>query len=322
MLNYLLQKNMLYRTVQVFAPATVANVGPGFDIFGFAVHEPGDEVVATLSPEPGVRITSITGDGGALPLDCSKNTASVAVTGLLARIEAKRGIDLEIHKKMPLGSGLGSSAASAVAAVVAVNELLGKPLERHKLLPFTMEAERIACGAAHADNVAPSLLGGFILIRSYAPLDIVKIPTPQGLTATVVHPHIEVRTEDARRILRSTTPLSSTISQCGNVAGLIAGLLTKNYGLIGRSLTDCIVEPQRALLIPGFREVKRAALGAGALGCSISGSGPSLFALSSSLEIGTAVGQAMKEAFASLELASDVFISLINKEGPKIIAMD
>ncbi|MBI4273061.1 homoserine kinase [Candidatus Uhrbacteria bacterium] len=312
---------MLYNTAQVFAPATVANVGPGFDIFGFAMHEPGDEVVATLSPDSGVRITSITGDGGALPLDSVKNTAAVAVTGLLARIEAKNGITLEIHKKMPLGSGLGSSAASAVAAVVAVNELLGRPLERHELLPFTMEGERIACGAAHADNVAPSLLGGFILIRSYAPLDIVKIPTPEGLTATVVHPHIEVRTEDARRILRRTIPLSSAITQCGNVAGLIAGLLTKNYGLIGRSLTDCIVEPQRTLLIPGFENVKHAALGAGALGCSISGSGPSIFALSSSLETGTAVGRAMRDAFTSVELVSDVFVSPVNKEGPKIIAM-
>ncbi len=309
------------KTISVFASATVANVGPGFDIFGFAVQEPGDEVVATLSSEPGVRVTSITGDGGVLPLDCSKNTAAVAVAGFLSRIQSSVGIDLEIHKKMPLGSGLGSSAASAVAAVIAANELTGRPLERHELLPFTMEAERVACGAAHADNAAPSLLGGFILIRSYTPLDIVKIPTPDELIATVVHPHIEVRTQDARRILRRSIPLSSTIAQCGNVAGLVAGLLTKNLALVGRSLTDSIIEPQRTLLIPGFKEVKRSALDAGALGCSISGSGPSLFALCPSPEIGKAVGEAMKHAFASYKLASDVFVSPINKEGPKITAI-
>jgi homoserine kinase len=220
---------------------------------------------------------------------------------------------------MPLGSGLGSSAASAVGGVIAANEILGKPLERHELLVFTMEGERIACGAAHADNVAPSLLGGFILIRSYDPLDIVKIPTPDSLACAVVHPHIEVRTEDARRILRRTAPLSSTITQCGNVAGLIAGLITKNFALVGRSLSDCIVEPQRSLLIPGFERVKQAARQSGALGCSISGSGPSLFALSESLDGARETGAAMKDAFSSIGLESDVFVSLINKEGARIV---
>ena len=314
---------MTYQTGQsitVFAPATVANVGPGFDVFGFAVEAPGDEVVATLTDEGGVRVVLITGDDGALPLDPAKNTAAVAVAALLEHIHASNGVVLEIHKKMPLGSGLGSSAASAVAAVVAVNEILGAPLSRKELLPVTMEGERIACGAAHADNVAPALLGGFILIRSYSPLDIVQIPVPESLHASVVHPHIEVRTEDARKILKREIPLATGIAQWGNTAGLIAGLFMNDYELIGRSLSDMFIEPQRALLIPGFMAVKQAALSAGALGSSISGSGPSVFALSNSLEKANAIGTAMREAFKNSGLESDVFISKINTQGPRILA--
>lgn len=308
------------RSVRVFAPATVANVGPGFDVFGFAVDTPGDEVVATLTAGNGVQVATITGDEGALPLDPTKNTAAVAVSAFLDHIHDSRGIVLELHKKMPLGSGLGSSAASAVAAVVAANELLGSPLSRKELLPFTMEAERIACGAAHADNVAPALLGGFILIRSYDPLDIVQIPVPEHLHCTVVHPHIEVRTEDARKILKREIPLAIGITQWGNTAGLIAGLFMNDYELIGRSLSDIFVEPQRAILIPGFQAVKQAARLAGALGGSISGSGPSVFALSDSQEKAHAIGAAMHDAFSNTGLESDIFISKVNTQGPRIIA--
>ncbi len=307
-------------SVKVFAPATVANVGPGFDVFGFAVDQPGDEVTATCAGEPGVRVVEIIGDNGVLSRDADKNTAAVAVVHLLNHLDSQQGIELSLHKKMPLGSGLGSSAASAVAAVVAVNELLGAPLSRKDLLPFTMEGERVACGAAHADNVAPSLLGGFVLIRSYAPLDIVQIPVPPLLWCTVVHPHIEVRTEDARKILRREVALASVIPQWGNTAGLIAGLLMSDYELIGRSLTDYIVEPIRSILIPGFVDVKQAAMDAGALGCSISGSGPSVFALSTSEEQSHAIAEAMSGVWRNrYALDSDVFVSRINSEGPRII---
>lgn len=307
-------------SLRVFAPATVANVGPGFDVFGFAVDSPGDEVVVTLSGVSGVRVTEITGDNGLLSKDADKNTAAVAVQALLKHLNSTQGFEIALHKKMPLGSGLGSSAASAVAAVVAANELLGKPLDRKDLLPFTMEGERVACGAAHADNVAPSLLGGFVLIRSYDPLDIVQIPVPENLWCTVVHPHIEVRTEDARRILKRELSLSSGIAQWGNTAGLIAGLFLKDTALIGRSLTDHVVEPVRSILIPGFYDVKKAAMDAGSLGGSISGSGPSVFALSDSHEKAHAIATAMHNVWSGqYSLESDVFVSQINKEGPRIL---
>ncbi len=308
-------------SIRVFAPATVANVGPGFDVFGFAVDSPGDEVAAAFSDGPGVCVGEITGDDGLLSKDADKNTAAVAVTAYLSHIGSSQGINLEVHKKMPLGSGLGSSAASAVAAVVAVNELLGKPLERKDLLPFTMEGERVACGAAHADNVAPSLLGGFVLIRSYQPLDIVQIPVPENLWCTVVHPHIEVRTEDARAILRREVTLASVIPQWGNTAGLIAGLYMKDYDLIGRSLTDYVVEPVRSLLIPGFYDVKKAAMDTGALGASISGSGPSVFALSTGEDTARAIAENMRSVWQDrYALASDMFVSRINTNGPKILS--
>ncbi|MBI4250250.1 homoserine kinase [Candidatus Uhrbacteria bacterium] len=310
------------RTIRVFAPATIANVGPGFDVFGLALHEPGDEVVASVSDQPGVHIRTITGDGGKLPLDPTKNVAAVAAAHYLKHIHAQSGVELTVHKHMPLGSGLGSSAASSVAAVVAANELFGSPLRRQNLLPFTMEGERIACGAAHADNVAPSLLGGFVLIRSYNPLDVIQIPVPEFLHCTVVHPHIEVRTEDARKILRRELTLADSITQWGNTAGLIAGLMQQDAQIISRSLTDVIIEPQRSLLIPGFDAVKKAALDAGALGSSISGSGPSIFALSDSIQTAKACGEAMRNAFNSIGLESDVVVSKVNKFGPRILPVE
>lgn len=220
---------------------------------------------------------------------------------------------------MPLGSGLGSSAASTVAGVYAINELLDKPMAVKDLLPFAMEGERIASGSAHADNVAPCLLGGFVLVRSYSPLDVIKLPVPKNLYATIVHPHVEVQTRDARNILRKQVELSDAVTQWGNVGGLVAGLLMEDIALIGRSLQDVIVEPVRSVLIPGFDDVKQAAMEAGALGGSISGSGPSVFALSTSLEVAKKIGKAMYDAFAQYKIESDVFVSPINPEGPKVI---
>ncbi|UCE08737.1 MAG: homoserine kinase, partial [bacterium] len=261
--------------IHIFAPATVANVACGFDILGFAIDNPGDEVILTKKKDPGVSISKITGDQSELPIDPEKNTAGVAVLTFLKYLKSNQGIDIELHKKMPLGSGLGSSAASAVASVFAANILLDNPLDKQQLLPFALEAEKIACGVAHADNAAPALLGGFVLIRSYDPLDVVRISTPQKLFCTIIHPQIEIRTEDARKILKKEILFKDAIIQWGNIAGLIAGLIKSDYGLIQRSMQDVIIEPVRSILIPRFQEIKNAAIGAGALGCSISGSGPS-----------------------------------------------
>lgn len=306
------------KEVTVFAPATVANVACGFDILGFALELPGDTVRAAFADDGEVRIVSVTGDGGRLPRSAEKNTVGVAVKRFLEHLGEKRGIELSLRKDLPLGSGLGSSAASAVAGVVAANALLGEPLDRKDLIPFTMEAERVACGAGHADNVAPAMLGGFVLIRGYDPLDLVTIAAPEELCCAVVHPHIEVRTEDARKILRREILLKDAIVQWGNIGGLIAGLMKGDYGLIGRSMKDVIVEPVRSLLIPGFAEVKQAAMDAGALGCSISGSGPSVFALGNSRERISAAGQAMQKVFGEMNITSDLFISGINNRGPEI----
>ena len=308
--------------IRVFAPATVANVACGFDSLGFAIHQPGDIVEVSLSAEAGVRITGITGDDGRLPREAEKNTAGVAVLALLEHLEESQGVDIELHKRMPLGSGLGSSAASSVAALYATNQLLGGPLKKEEMLPFAMKAEASACGSPHADNVAPGLLGGFVLIRSYNPLDVISIDYPENLYCTILHPHIEVRTEDSRRILRKHIKLADAVIQWSNLAGLIAGLAKSDFDLISRSLNDIIFEPVRSLLIPGFDRVKGAAIASGALGCSISGSGPSVFALSTSAEKAREVGLAMKQAFSEMQLESDIYVSSVNSIGPRILQTD
>ncbi len=305
--------------LRVFAPATVANVGPGFDIFGFALDRPGDVVVLKKSSEKGLVIKAISGDQGRLPYDVMKNTAGVAILSFLEAIDSDQGFIIELHKDMPLGSGLGSSAASAVAGVFAANHLLGQPLSCEELLPFAMEGERIACGTAHADNVAPSLMGGFVLIRSYDPLDVVRIPTPKDLYCSVVYPDIEIRTEDSRNILPKNFPLSKGVCQWGNTAGLIAGMILEDYSLISRSLEDFLIEKYRSKLIPHFEEVKSKALENGALACSISGSGPSLFALSKGRDIAEMVAQEMQAVFINNGCQALKYVSAVNHQGPKII---
>ncbi|HMQ49825.1 MAG TPA: homoserine kinase [Saprospiraceae bacterium] len=302
--------------IKVFAPATVANVACGFDILGFALEKPGDEIIARFSDTPGLRITKITGAQGKLPYDIEKNTAGYAAMRLLEHLgETRLGIDMEIHKKMPFGSGLGSSAASAVGGVMAVNELLKRPLEKRELLPFAVLGEQIADGAYHADNVAPSLLGGMVLIRSNEELDVHRLFLPKGLFASVIYPHVEILTKDARAVLSDTVSLKKCIAQNGNLAGLIVGLFQSDFGLIGRSLEDVVIEPQRAKLIPYFYEVKQAALEQGALGCSISGAGPSIFALSPNSLVAEEVGKAMQKVFTQAGIENDLFLSPINQEG-------
>lgn len=308
--------------VRVFAPATVANVAVGFDILGFAIDRPGDEIIARLTGDKkGLRITAITGTGEKqLPFAVEENTAGVAAQRLLEHLgRADEGIELEVHKKMPFGSGLGSSAASAAGAVVAVNELLGAPLSRESLLYFSVLGEQVADGSFHADNVAPSLVGGITLIRSNESLDIHHLPVPEALQVAVVHPDIEILTRDARAVLSDTVDLSVAIRQMGSLASFITALYTNDLPLLGRSLHDYVVEPQRKQLIKGFDDVKAAALDRGALGCSISGAGPSVFALCDSGYLAQAAGQAMQDAFTAHGVTSQLYVSPINQRGVTVL---
>ena len=307
------------KTVHSFAPATVANVSCGFDIFGFAVEAPGDEVILTLSDKPGVRLKKIEGDNGRLPMDAEKNTAGVAVNAFLKAIGSEQGVEIVLKKNLPLGSGMGSSAASSVAALVGINHLMGEPLAKKDLLPFAMEAERIACGSAHADNVAPSLLGGFVLIRGYNPLDVVNIPTPENLFCTLIHPQVELNTMDSRQVLRMNISLKDAVIQWGNIAGLVAGLMKADFGLISRSLKDVIAEPIRSMLIPGFDSIKQKALENGALGSGISGSGPTIFTLSTDAKTAQGLGTVISAEFGKFGLNSDVFVSRINPLGATVL---
>jgi homoserine kinase len=312
--------NITQSTIRAFAPATVANVACGFDVLGFALEHPGDEVQISIRKDNQLIIQSISGDEGILPLDPKKNTVTVVISEYLKHLQLDIGLDIHLIKKMPLKSGMGSSAASSVVGVYALNELLGRPLKKQELLPFVVKGEEIACGSAHADNVAPALLGGFTLVRSYNPLDIIPLPSPPDLYCTVIHPHILVQTKDARSILRQSIALKDAVIQWGNLGGLIAGLYNSDYDLIGRSLQDVLVEPVRSILIPGFDAAKQAALNAGALGCSISGSGPSIFALSKGEDTAYRVSQAFTAAFDHLNIASETFVSIINQKGPFVIS--
>lgn len=299
--------------VKIFCPATIANISCGFDVLGVALDSVGDEMVVRKTEKKGVFITKIEGQN--LPLETENNVAGVAGLALLEKADYAGGFEIEIHKKIKPGSGIGSSAASSTGAVWAMNHLLGNPFSKTDLVTFAMEGERLASDVAHADNVAPALFGGFTLVRSYSPLDIVPIKAPEELFATVIHPQIEIKTSDSRKILKTTLSLQTAIKQWGNVGGLIAGLLQNDYELIGRSLEDHIVEPIRAILIPGFDRVKKASLEAGALGAGISGSGPSIFALSRGRENAEKVARAMKEVYQEIGVEHDVHVSKINHEG-------
>lgn len=308
------------QTVKAYAPASIGNVSCGFDVMGLAVNAPGDEVIITLNDSGTVTLENIEGDHGKLPREAEANTAGVAVMEYLKAINSKQGAAITLIKNLPLGSGMGSSAASAVAAVVAINALMDNRLPKKELLPFVMQAEFVACGSAHADNAAPSLLGGLILIRDNHPLDIVEIPTPDELMCVLVHPHVEVKTRDARQVLKQSVPLKDAITQWGNTAALVAGMMKPDYELIGRSLQDVVAEPVRSVLIPGFHTLKAKAVEAGALGCGISGSGPTVFAFCKGNTIAQQVGEVMQKNFAALELQSEVYISKVNKEGARIIS--
>ncbi len=303
--------------IKIFTPATIANVSCGFDVLGLCLDNIGDEMRIKKTQKKGVVISKITGQK--LPLETEKNVAGVAVLALLKKVKTTVGFDIEIHKKIKPGSGIGSSAASAAGAVFGVNKLLGNPFSLNELIPFAMQGEKLASGTAHADNVAPALLGGCTLVRSYNPLDVIKINPPKELFATVIHPKIEVKTADSRSVLKQKVTLQQAVTQLGNLGGLISGLYTENYDLIGRSLHDEIVEPLRSVLIPEFDTVKQKAIDSGALGGGISGSGPSIFALSKGKETAEKVAQAMADAYKNVAINFDVYVSKINPQGMKII---
>ncbi len=306
--------------IRVFAPATVANVACGYDVLGFAIDSPGDEIIVRHGTKPGLHITAITGDDGKLPKQAEKNTAGVAALDLLKHLGmTDRPIEMEIHKKMPFGSGLGSSAASAVAGAYAVNKLIGEPLNKRQLLPFAMQGEYAADGAWHADNVAPCLLGGIVFIRSNDELDVAQLPAPDNLWAAVVHPDIEVLTKVAREILPKEIPLENATQQIGNLGGLLCGLIQSDYGLISRSIHDVIAEPRRQKLIPEFYKAKRAAMGAGALGFSISGAGPSVFALCEGEEIARKAAEEVAAVFSAIPVTCQSHVSKINPHGVHVI---
>lgn len=304
--------------IRVFCPATIANVSCGFDVLGVALDSVGDEMVIRKTTKKGITITKL--EGQDLPLETHKNVAGVAGLALLAATDYSGGFEIEIYKNIKAGSGIGSSAASSTGAVWAMNQLLGKPFSNLELVQFSMKGEELASGVQHADNVAPAIFGGFTLVRSYNPLDIIKINTPKELYATVIHPQIEIKTSDSRKILKTTISLADGIKQWGgNVGGLIAGLYTEDYDLIGRSLEDYIIEPIRSILIPAFDNVKNASLEAGALGCGISGSGPSIFALSKGKENAKKVANAMQDIYNKVGIPYDIHVSRVNLEGVKVI---
>jgi len=307
----------MQQQVTVQCPATVANLVCGFDILGMALEQPYDLMEVRLLPEPGIIITSK--DGFPLPADPAQNTAGAPLLAMLEELDQSIGFEVIINKQIKPGSGVGSSAASAAGSVVAANHLLGNKFSKEDLVRFALFGEKVASGVKHADNVAPCIYGGITLIRSIFPLDIVSIPAP-ALHVTVVHPQIEVRTADARQILRKQVLLKDAIRQWGNIAGLVTGFMKQDYALIGRSLEDVIIEPVRSMLIPGFDEVKSKCKEAGALGGGISGSGPSIFMLSKDTGTARQVEKIMKEVYTSIGLDHHTYVTTINQQGVKVLA--
>jgi homoserine kinase len=303
--------------LKIFAPATVANVSCGFDSLGFAVDAVGDDMTFTKTAKKEVHITSIT--GAELSYNIDENAAGAVVKKMLHTANANFGIDLTIHKGFSPGSGLGSSAASAAGAAFGANQLLGNIYSNLELTKFAMFGEEVACGSQIADNVAAAIYGGFVLVRSYAPLEIIKLPVPSELRVVAIHPQIAIKTKDARAVLPTKIALKDAVTQWANVGGLISGLYTDNYKLISNSLVDVVAEPARKTLIPFFDEVKNSALKAGALGAGISGSGPTIFALCKGDEVAKKVYQSIQENYKNTGIDFEMFISKVNPEGIKII---
>ncbi len=302
-----------------FAPATSANLSAGYEIFGLALQQPGDIVIAEKTNTTGVHLLSITGDNHKLPREADKNTATVAAAALVKHLGYQGGIGLHLQKQLPLCSGMGSSAASSAAAVAAVNHILNAGLTAQQLVPFAMEGERLACGSAHADNVAPSLIGGLVLVRSYQPLDLCSMVIPDNLHYAIVNPELLISTSDSRAKVPGQINVTDAVAQMGNAAAFISALASSDYDLLSRAGEDFIAEPARASLIPGFSLVKQAALQTGAAVAGLSGSGPSMFALSDSLETAQKNAKAMTEVFTAQEINSNSYIGKVSHQGARLI---
>ncbi len=309
------------RAVRAFAPASVSNLGCGFDVFGLALESPGDEVAVRAVAGSGIVSLAVTGSRRErVPGDPARNSAALAVRGVLDLLGSDAGVAVELRKGVPLASGLGGSAASAVAGAVAADALLAGGLDRTGLLECALAGERGGSGANHADNVAPSLAGGLVLVLPDRPRRIVELPVPAGLTVAVAHPAAEVETRRARTVLGDTIPLAAGIRQWGNAAGLVAGFFREDWELVARCLRDAVAEPRRAKLVPGFRKVREAALAAGAVGAGLSGSGPSVFALCRERSAAKRAAAVMAAAFREeAGLASDTVVSPVNREGARVL---
>ena len=317
-----LSKLLKYNYSKVYAPATISNVGPGFDAFGFALDRLGDIIEVKATPEPGLKISSITGDNGKLSRNINKNTASVAALSLLKSIEADFGIDMIINKRMPFASGLGSSAASAVAAAIAVNSLLRNKLSDEEVMLHALEGETIAsAGNIHADNVAPAFFGGFTIVRSLSPVDIIKLPFNQSITCLIIYPHIAITTKESRKVLPKQVPIGTAVKQSANAGSLIAGILTNDNSLISRSMVDSIAEPYRDKLIPHYDELRSLLLEHGALNFNISGSGPTVFSFFESLKKAELARMQILLALIEMKMDADVFLSNVNQKGPELLEL-
>ena len=301
-----------------FAPASIGNVAVGFDVLGHSFQTIGDRVTARRIDTPAVRITSISGVVADLPKEPEKNTAGMAVLSMVRDLKLDFGFELSIEKGIPLGSGLGGSAASAVAAVVAANALLPKSLDKLELLKFAMKGEQVSSGSVHVDNIAPSLFGGLVLTVGIDNPNVKQIPVPSSVRCVLVHPHMTLSTRAAREILNRSIDLSNVIWQSANLAGFLTGCFTGDLRLIRESLEDVIIEPQRKVLIPGFEQVKQAAISNGALGCSISGAGPTVFAWCEEPQA-AAIRDAMVAAFSAHNLGTDAWISTLDPTGARVI---
>ena len=301
--------------IKLFSPATVANVSCGFDVLGFCLDSIGDEMVVRKTEEKGIRITKI--EGYDLPFEVEKNVAGVSALAMYEAANPDCGFEIEIYKHIKPGSGVGSSSASAVGSVYGMNVLLGNPYSKTELTAFAMKGEAVASQSEHADNIAPALFGGFTLVKSLNPLEILQIPTPPDLFAVVIHPQIEIKTADARKILPKTIALKNAITQWSNVGSFVHGLHTNDYNLISRSLKDVVVEPFRSQLIPGFEEIKNTALKNGALGTGISGSGPSVFSLCKTESNAKEIEKAIRQTYQNQNIPFEIYVSKINLEGIK-----
>jgi len=304
--------------IKVFCPASVANVSCGFDVLGFCLDGIGDEMIIRKSKQKGIQIIKI--DGHQLTSNPKKNVAGIAINSLLNQYQSEFGFEIEITKRIKPGSGIGSSAASSAGAVFAANKILGDPASKDDLINFAMDGEKFVTGKAIPDNVSPLIYGGFTLTRSINPIDVIKLPVPDELVAVIIHPQIEIKTVHSREVLKENVSMELAIKQWANLAGMISGLYENNYDLISKCLVDEIVEPHRSSLIPEFYNLKNKAIEAGALGCGISGSGPSVFALTKGSEVANKVAYEMKKVFTPHNIEIQCYISKINPNGVKIIS--